>query len=203
MRRGENIWARRAGLLTVAAVALLANLGFFLWYRGTSQDRQRILEERKAALSKEAAAAEADAARLSSQRDRLSQVSAAVSDFYANRIGPRRETLAPLVEEIHGVLQKAGVNPSAISYSTSPVNDLPLTQMTVSFSFRNDYAKFKQLVAALEADRRWIVVREVGLSRDNDVPGGVQVHLQLVTYFAGSEAPSGRAPRTVPTGARE
>jgi Tfp pilus assembly protein PilO len=203
MRRSENIWRRRAGLLAVAALALLSNLGFFLWYRATVQDRQRSLENRKAALTKDVVEAEKEASRLTVQRDRLSQVSLAVSEFYASRIGPRRESLAPMVEEIHGVLLKLGVNPSQISYATAPLADVPLTEMTVSFSFRKDYSKFKQLVAAFESDRRWIAVRDVGLSRDPDVPGGVSVHLRLVTYFADSEAAPVAHPRTVPTGARE
>jgi len=203
MRRGENVWVRRAGLLTVAALAFLANLGFFLWYRGTAQDRQKGLERRKAALTREVAVAEDEATRLSLQRDRLRKASAAVSDFYSRRIGSRREALAPMVEEIHDVLERVGIHPSQISYATTSLTDLPLSQMTVSFSFRNDYARFKQLLSAFESDRKWIVVREVGLSRDPEVPGGVQVHLQLATYFTGPESPTGRAALAVPTGVRE
>jgi len=203
MKRGENIWTRRAGLLAVAALALLSNLGFFLWYRATVADRQKSLEIRKAAIANDVAEAEKEAARLVAQRDRLSQVSSAVSEFYASRIGPRRESLGPMVEEIHDVLLKVGVNPSQISYSTVTLPDLPLVEMNISFSFKKDYSKFKQLVAAFESDRRWIVVRDVGLSRDPDVPGGVSVHLRLVTYFASPEASPAAHPRTVPTGARE
>jgi Tfp pilus assembly protein PilO len=203
MRRGENIWARRAGLLVFSALALLSNLGFFLWYRATVADRQKALESQKTAMAKDVAEAEKEASRLAVQRDRLSQVSSAVSEFYASRIGPRRESLAPMVAEIHDVLVKAGVNPSQISYATLPLADLPLVEMTISFSFKKDYSKFKQLVAAFESDPRWIVVRDVGLSRDPDVPGGVSVHLRLVTYFASPEASPIAHPRTVPTGARE
>ena len=193
MRRRGNVWALRAGLLAASALLLAGNLGFFLWYRGTTQDRERGLEERKAQLTKDVGAAEAEASRLSGQRDRLSQVSSAIAEFYENRVGPRRETLAPLVEDLHTVLRRVGVNTSQISYSIAPVPDLPLMEMRIAFSFRNDYAKFKQLLAAFESDRRWIIVREVGLSRDADFPGGVQVRLQLATYFAGEEGPASRA----------
>ena len=54
------------------------------------------------------------------------------------------------------------------------------------------------------ANRRWIVVREVSLSRA-ETPGEVQVHMQLATYFADEDkippptAPVSPARRTVRT----
>ncbi|HTD53164.1 MAG TPA: hypothetical protein VK780_09080 [Thermoanaerobaculia bacterium] len=185
MRAGQNIWRRRAGLLALATLLAAGNLAFFIWYRSTMRDRERALLARRSQLAQEVDAAQADAARLSGQRDRLSQVSSAITEFYAKRVGSRREALAPLVEELHAVFRRVGVNPAQISYSVAPMADLPLTEMRIGFSFRNDYAKFKQLLGAFESDRRWIVVRDVALSRDTEFPGGVQVRVQLSTYFAG------------------
>jgi hypothetical protein len=193
----ENIWARRAGLLGLCALLLAGNVAFFLWHRETAQDRERGLESRRVQLEKDAAAAEGEAERLSAQRDRLSKVSSVITEFYEKRVGPRRETLAPLVEDLHTVLRRVGVNPSQISYTIAPVTDLPLTEMDISFSFRNDYARFKQLLAAFESGRRWIVVRDVGLSRDTEVPGGVQVRMRLATYFAGEDKSHRPRPRAV------
>lgn len=185
MSTRQSVWRRRAGLLALAALLAAGNLAFFLWYRSTTQDRERSLEARRVQLAGEVEAVQAEAARLSAQRERLSEVSSAITEFYARRVGSRRESLAPLVEEIHTVLRRVGVNPAQISYSIQAVSDLPLTEMGIGFTFRNDYAKFKQLLAAFETDRRWIVVRDVSLSRDADFPGGVQVRVQLSTYFAG------------------
>jgi len=172
-------------LLALSVLFAAGNLAFFLWYRSTTQDRERALEARRAQLAKDVESAQNEAARLSGQRERMSQVSSAISEFYDRRVGARRETLAPVVQEIHTVLRRVGVNPAQISYAMAPVADLPLTEMKIGFSFRNDYAKFKQLLEAFESDRKWIVVRDVILSRDTDFPGGVQVHVDLSTYFSG------------------
>ena len=82
------------------------------------------------------------------------------------------------------------MSPAQISYATSVVKDPPVTQMVVAFSFKADYAKFKQLLDALQTNRKWIAVRDIAFSRDEEVPGGVQVSLSLVTYFAGEEEPA-------------
>jgi Tfp pilus assembly protein PilO len=185
MSTRQGVWRRRAGLLATAVLLAAGNLAFFLWYGSTTKDRERSLEARRAQLASEVELVQAEAARLSGQRERLSQVSSAITEFYARRVGSRRESLAPLVEELHTVLRRVGVNPAQISYAIQTVGDLPLTEMRIGFTFRNDYAKFKQLLAAFETDRRWIVVRDVSLSRDADFPGGVQVRVQLSTYFAG------------------
>ncbi|MEO8430322.1 MAG: hypothetical protein ABI592_02355 [Acidobacteriota bacterium] len=195
-----SAWRKRAGWLLLAGILLAANLGFYLWYRSTAGDRKDGMEERRVALTREVESREQEAAKLAAQRDRLSQVSSAIDEFYGRRIGSRRETLAAVVEELHAVLRKNGVAPAQIGYSTGAVPDLPLMEMRINFSFRNDYAQFKELLAAIESGRRWLVVREVGLQRDQDIPGSVQVRMSLATYFAGEDA----APRAAvaPAGVR-
>jgi len=184
---GRRIWARRAGLLAVAGAVLAANLGFFLWYRGTARDRKAALESRRASLERDVQSKEAEAKKLAQDRRRLSEVRSALDEFYGHRVGARRQALAGVVDEVHVILKRIGVSPSQIGYTTSAVPNPPLTQMVVSFSFKGDYDKFKQLLDAFQSSRKWIVVRDVGLSRDQDTPGSVQVHVALVTYFLGEE----------------
>ncbi len=195
--------SRRAQILIVAILSLAGNLGFYLWYRATAQDRKDAMEARRTELTRDVDAREREAKRLAAQRDRLSSVSSAIEDFYGKRIGPSRDTLAPVVAEIHLLLQRSGILPAEMSYITQAMADLPLSQMLVTFSFRNDYARFKQLLSAIETDRRWIVVREVVLSRDAELPGGVLVRMALATYFSSEDTASGASPaRPIPSAAR-
>jgi hypothetical protein len=101
-------------------------------------------------------------------------------------------------------MQKNGVSPASISYTTSALRNLPLSQMLISFNFNSDYPRFKRLLAAFESNRRWIVVRDISLSRVPENPGEVQVHMMLATYFSDEErvpapAPVSPARRTVRT----
>ncbi len=205
MRARESIWRQRGGLLVVAGIFFVANLAFLLGSRSITFARRQALEERRTALSRDVTSREAEAAKLGGQRDRLAQVSSVIDEFYGRRVGSRRETLAPIVEEVHAVIQKVGVTPVAISYTTASLKTLPLSQMLIGFHFDSDYARFKRLLAAFESNRRWIVVRDVSLNRKTDSPGDVQVRVVLATYFSGDEsvpappAPPSPARRTVRT----
>ncbi len=193
MNDASRIWARRAGLLAAAALLLFGNLGFFVWYRGTARDRREALEARRTGLEREVQTKEQEAKKLSDDRKRLTEVRAALDRFYSHSVGMRRETLAGFVDELHAILKRIGVSPSEISYATSVVQDPPISQMTVAFGFKGDYARFKQLLDAFQTNRKWIAVREISLARDPEIPGTVQVHLSLVTYFSGEEGETARA----------
>ncbi len=191
--RGRNRWLRHAVLLAAAGLLFLGNLAFFVWYRGTARDRKAALEARRETLQREVESSESEAKKLAGQRERLSGVRTALDDFYGRRIGPRRETLAPVVDEVHAILKRVNVSPGEIGYSVSSVANPPLTQMLISFSFKGDYGKLKQLLTAFQTGRKWLAVREISLNRDQDLPGSVQVHLTLVTYFLREEAEPKRA----------
>jgi len=201
----ESIWKQRLGLLIVAALFLIANIGFLVGARSITAARRAALEEERAALTADVAAKEAEAAKLQGQSSRLAQVSTVMDEFYGKRVGSRRETLAPIVEEIHSVLQKNEVSPVSLSYGTSSLKSLPLSQMMVGFNFNSDYPRFKRLLASIETDRRWLVVRDVALTRVTETPGQVQVHMVLATYFSDEDrmlapaAPVLPARRTVKT----
>ncbi len=206
-----STWRRRLPLLAVAGLFAVGNLALFWGYRSSTQIRRAALEARRDELRRTVEASEAEATRLAGQRERLSGVSSAIEEFYGRRIGTERETLAPVVAELHAILKDTGVAVPQISYATAQVPKLPLLQMRITFTVQCDYARFKRLLHAFESSRRWIVVRGVSIGRDADRPGSVQVQLEAVTYFSepeGAQAPQSRpakagAARSAPAVARK
>ena len=178
------LWRRRLPLVAAAVLFAGGNLGVFLTYRSSTQTRRAALEARRDEMKRAVEAQEAEATRLTGQRERLGGVSAAMEAFYGKRIGRERETLAPVVAEVHAILKEAGITTSQISYSTAPVAKLPLVQMRIGFGVHCDYPRFKKLLRGFEASRAWLVVRDISISRDSAQPGQVQVQVELVTYFA-------------------
>jgi Tfp pilus assembly protein PilO len=187
MRTLRPLWRRQLPLLAVSSLFAIGNFVFFLTYRSGWQTRREALEGRRDELRHSVQARETEAEKLSTQRERLSDVSSAIEEFYGHRIGPERDTLSGVVGEIHSVLKQVGVSTPQISYSTSPVAKLRLTQMRISFAARCDYARFKRLLRAFETNRRWIAVRGISISRDAEQSGSVTVQLELMTYFAEAE----------------
>jgi len=195
MRIDLGVWGRRLPLLAAAVLFAGVNLAVFLAYRSSTQTRRAALEARRDELKGVVEKQEADAARVASQRERLGGVSAAMETFYGKRIGRERETLAPVVAEVHAILKDAGIAAPQISYQTGPYLKLPLVRMTISFSVHSDYARFKRLLRAFETSKAWLVVRDISISRDSVQPGQVQVQVELVTYFAErDEAPAPEKP---------
>jgi hypothetical protein len=186
-----TIPGRQLAILLAAVLFAGGNLAFFLAYRTGSQTRRATLEARRDDLRRSVEAGEAEASRVTGQKGRLGDVSAAIDEFYGHRIGTERETLAPVVAEIHSILKETGVAAPQISYTTAAVQKLPLVQMRITFTVRCDYNRFKQLLRTFEVDPKWIAVRDVAISRDNDRPGSVQVQLDLVTYFSEGNGSSG------------
>lgn len=187
-------WQRRLPLAAAAALFAAGNLALFFSYRASSQTRREALEARRVELQQSVEKREAEAARISAQEERLSGVSDAIEEFYGRRIGTQRALLASVVAELHAILEQAGVAAAQISYSTGTTPDkaLPLTQMQISFSVRCDYPRFKRLLKAFEGSRRWLAVRTVSIQRDQELPGSVQVQMDLVTYFDEREGPPGK-----------
>jgi Tfp pilus assembly protein PilO len=182
-----GLWRRRLPLVAAALLFAGGNLGVFLTYRSSTQTRRAALEARRDELKKVVEGQEADAARVTGQQERLGGVSAAMAAFYGKRIGRERETLAPVVAEVHSILKETGVAAPQISYATSPVAKLPIVQMHINFVVHCDYPRFKRLLRAFETSKTWLVVRDVSISRDSGQPGQVQVQVELVTYFAEAE----------------
>jgi hypothetical protein len=177
----------RLALLVASFLFAGGNVAFFLTYRTGFESRRAALEGRRDALRRSVESAEAEAARVEGQKERLGGVSAAIGEFYGRRIGTERDTLAPVVAEIHAILKEAGVAAPQISYSTVASQKLPLAQVRILFTVRCDYSRFKQLLRAFEASSHWIAVREIGITRDPERPGAVQVQIDLATYFTEGE----------------
>jgi hypothetical protein len=203
--KGLAIKGSRLPLVAAALLFAGANVAFFLTYRSGFAERRAALESRRDELQKNVEAAEREATRVAGQKERLGGVSAAIDEFYGHRIGTERETLAPVVAEIHEILQEVGVSAPQISYTTQAMQKLPLSEMRIVFTVKCDYPRFKRLLRELETSPRWLAIKEVGITRDSERPGSVQVQLGVVTYFteagAAPEKPSEPRPEKSARGA--
>ena len=204
-RRIPVAWRRRLPLAAAAILFAAANVVFFASYRTNTHERRQALEARRDELKRAVEAREAEASRLVGQRERLSGVSEAMKEFYGRRIGTQETTLAGVVAGLHEALKENGIEANQISYATSTVTGLPLTQMRVAFPIKCDYSRFKKLLRTFETGKRWIVVHSVAIGREaSDQAGVVSVQMELVTYFSDrDETPGTTGPAAPASPARD
>lgn len=183
MRLRVDIWRERLWIVGPAVVFFLANSAFFLASRAVDASREAALgKSRETARARFTAAQEA-VRKAGSEQGHIENVRRAAEEFYGNRIGTVDATMARTVEEIHQVCRKAGVQAHQISYSAKKMAKVPLTEMTITFAVDGDYATLRRLLQGFEQDPRWLVVRQVALSRKSETVGEGNVSLTLATYF--------------------
>jgi Tfp pilus assembly protein PilO len=177
-------WRERRWIVLPALAFFAGNLVFFLAGRAVDASRQASLEESRKTAAEAAQAASRDLDEAREAKAHIASVERAAREFYGARIGTVNATMAATVEEIHQVCRRARVTPHQIAYDVAGIPDTPLSQMTVDFSVDGNYQTLRQLVRGFEEDPRWLVVREVDLSRRGETVGDGDVHLQLATYFS-------------------
>ena len=183
MRLHFNIWRERIWIVGPAAVFFLANLAFFLGSRAVDASREAGLRRDLSAARQRSAAADQSVRQAGTEQEHIDDVRKAAEEFYGKQIGTVDQTMARTVQEIHDVCRKSNVRAHQISYSVAKMSKVPLLEMSIDFTVDGDYATLRQLLRGFEEDPRWLVVREVQLSRKGETVGEGNVRLKVVTYF--------------------
>lgn len=196
MKFEPSLWRERAWLIAPAVLFFLGNLAYFLGGRAVDSSRADALRRaRTSALSRRDSAQQA-IAKANADAARVETVRRAEEEFFGNRIGNLNDTIAATVAEIHRVCRSANVAPHQIGYGIAERKNVPLTEMSISFSVAGDYATLRRLLQGFENDPRWMVVRQVSLGRQGETVASGSIRLSLATYFYEGAAPSGKAAKT-------
>lgn len=183
MKFEASLWREKAWIVAPAVLFFAGNLAYFLAGRAVDRSRAETLERTKSSAATRFEAAEQDKARARTEADHIEDVRRAEKEFFGTRVGTLEDSVASLVEDIHRVCEKAGPVPHQISYGVRDRPNVPLQEMTISFGVDGNYTTLRRLIAGFENDRRWIVIRQVGLSRRGETTGEGDITLSLATYF--------------------
>lgn len=193
MRLEPSLWREKAWIIVPAILFFAGNLAYFLAGRAVDRSRAESLERAKSNATGRFEAAEQDKTRAGAEADHIDEVRKAEKEFFGTRVGTLEASVADTVEDIHRVCEKAGPVPHQISYAVRDRPNVPLQEMTISFGVEGNYTTLRRLIAGFENDRRWIVIRQVGLSRHGETTGDGDITLSLATYFFQPEKARGLA----------
>ena len=192
MKIDWSVWRERIWIAGSAVVFFLANFAFFLGSRAVDASREAALKKNLAAARERFAEGQRQENKAESEQGHIENVRRAAQEFYGRKIGTVDETMASTVAEIHSVCRRAGVAPHAISYAVKAVPKIPLLEMKVSFKVDGNYGTLRRLLKEFEQDRRWLVVKQVELARQEETVGEGSVQLDIATYFYRSPDGSGK-----------
>lgn len=174
-------WRARARTLGVLGAVIVVNAAILLAYRGVYDARLRALEADKKELDEKRASLRASISSLEETDRRLETLRSGLEDFYGRKLGTRRERLAPLIEEIHLITQKAALRPDSINYVDEEVAGTDSIKLTFSVTAR--YSEVKRLLATFESSARFLVLETVSIGVDEGEADILHIGLSLAHYF--------------------
>lgn len=186
----RSIWRSRAALFGGLGMLLLANAAVLVVYHVFYDQRFRALSETKAALTVRRDEARAAANRAAETERKLVALRDSLEGFYAETLGARKERLAPMIEEVYALTQKAGFMPQTIAFAEDPVPGAE--RFSLTFQIEGRYADVRRLLYVLETSPKFFVLERVRVSMNENAPDVLRVELAVSHYF---RAEAGRAPR--------
>lgn len=186
MRLGKrSVWRSRALLFAILGLALLANIAFLVTHSVFYEARLAGLQAERGQLEKQRDEARAAAEKVVASDRRLKELREELDRFYSETLGARRERLAPLIEKIYLITQKAGLVPDGFAFHEEEVPGA--RRLALSFRVEGTYAEVKKLLAAFENDPGFLVLETVTVSLQPDAPDLLGVGLVVGHYFRSEE----------------
>ena len=178
---GRILWERK-WIWIPAAILLVLDLSALLGYRYLFAERYSLEAMKRAQLEKDWDAASSQNAALKKTLDSWKQASDGIDQFYA-LVGPRPKNLTPVIQEIEGLAQKAGVLPHQMNFGYSDLPRGGLTEMRILFPFESTYAGVRNLLHLLEVTPSFIITESVSLGASGELQDRIRLQFGLKTYF--------------------
>lgn len=96
---------------------------------------------------------------------------------------PEKADFTALIGEIYALAGAESLSIDRISYAPKEIPEEGLQRYALSFSVHGDYAQIKRFIFAIEQSRRMLSVENISLAGGQSDRPGVDLKLQLVTYF--------------------
>lgn len=125
----------------------------------------------------------AERQRLEGARDQLEATKKAIDSFYEGRLGTQAERLTGVIAEIKQLASTAGLEPTTISYASTPIEEQGVVRRSLSFSVSGKYLDLRRLVNLLELSSSFVTLDRIGLSEDSG-KGNLRIQLELSALFA-------------------
>jgi len=188
-----SAWRARLPLLAVLLAIVAVNAAVLISYRSLVSARLGALTRERDTLATQVEATHESARKASEAAVQLEELESRLGVFYGETLGPRKERLAPLIEEIHAITKKAGFRVESWSYSEQELDGAEA--ISIRFGVSGRYEDIKRLLGVLESSQRFLVLEGVGVGIEEAEPDLLHVNLTVNHYFLGRQRRGIRPPK--------
>ncbi len=175
---------QRKALWLVPLCALLVFAGALVFYRMNYAGESAGLERRVADREAELAKLQAETARLRDIVDRSQANRARIEELYRDRFATRRQRLTQVTEEVKDLARRAGLEPRALRYPETRIEEYGLVERRFSFNVQGTYAALRTFLNLLELSPAFLTLEQIAVSQNQRTPGILTLDLELSTLFA-------------------
>lgn len=185
MRDHSEIWRLRLWVWVPALLFFLANAVAFSVYRFGYADQVRSLENDLGEVQKQLQPLSLKRKELERRLQRAGAAEAAVKQLYDERFSTRSQRLTAVTTEVKTLARKAGLNPSALSYPQSDIEDYGLVKRSFVFPVEGTYQELRQFLNLLELSNSFLTLESITLAEAGADQGPeLRMNLTISTLFS-------------------
>lgn len=185
-----NVLRARPLLWGLPLAFVLLNLGIFVFYRVAYAGQVEALKRSYDSQSQVHQKLRGEREQLQRYLERLSSSSEGIDELYREHFGTEAQRLTQVRSEIKRLSSLAGLEPTALNYPRSDLEEIDLLRMGITFGVEGSYEQLRQLINLLELSDQFLALEEVSLNRTGERGSAsyrLNINLRLSTIFATDE----------------
>jgi Tfp pilus assembly protein PilO len=177
-RRLLPVWLPTVLLCLMAGAALI-------WQTSESGGRASLIRKDIADLEGELARLEQVLTRAETERAAVAELNGRFENLYDEVFGDLEERLIAILTEVGLATREAGLLPGGYSYLAEQDRKLGYTRFSIQFSVTGDYSQIRQMLAALQSSREFLIVDSIAFAGEEEGAGrNLQIGVRVATYLA-------------------
>lgn len=193
MRRAADVWREQLKLWLPALVFCLLNVAAFATYRLVFSEQAQVGQGWVARDSAELESLTRQRARLERLVASATENRARIDQLYERWLTPERQRLTRVIAEVKELANRAGLQPSSLTYPEEDLEDYGLVKRSIVFTVEGTYLALRRLVNFLEISDYFLTLDEVGLAEGTPGSARLRIDLKISTLFVEEER-AGREP---------
>ncbi len=200
MRSFFEVWRRHLWLWVLPLAFCVLNLLAYSFYRSAFAGKVEILERRYQQATEQVGAMADERQLIEEFLARIESHEKQVRGLYGERFQTEPERFTRALQEIKRLAERAGLEPSTLSYPRREFGDHGLVQRSIKYSVQGSYEQLRNFINFLELTDHFIALQGVTLG-DSKERHMLTITLELSTFFskrklAPPEAPPAEEPST-------